>query len=166
MLASRVHLAYWASEWQVPYLRMATRHCDLLYGDSLRPAPAGTLALEMKGDRAPWWKRYVRVLDYIRADRELLAPISTRYPDVMAQVLYAVDEEDAKTLADVLLRRLTIGMSAERGRDAAEPVARTLAQRLHWDDDRMRDELAAFDEQIALGAAPVLAEAAPEASRG
>jgi glycerol-3-phosphate dehydrogenase len=110
--------------------------------------------------------RYVRVLDYIRADRELLAPISTRYPDVMAQVLYAVDEEDAKTLADVLLRRLTIGMSVERGRDAAEPVARTLAQRLHWDDDRMRDELAAFDEQIALGAAPVLAEAAPEASRG
>jgi hypothetical protein len=63
MLASRVHLAYWASETQVPYLRLATRHCDLLYGDSLRPAPDGTLALDAPGGRAPWWQRYVRVLE-------------------------------------------------------------------------------------------------------
>ncbi len=108
--------------------------------------------------------RYVRVLDYIRADRELLAPLSSRYPDVMAQVLYAVDEEGALTLADVVLRRLTIGLSAERGRDAAEAVARFLAQRLQWDGDRMRAERAAFDEQIALGAAPELADVPAGAS--
>ena len=63
MLAGRVHLAYYASEWQVPYLRLATSHCDLIYGESLRPAPAGTLAVEIKGGREVWWQRYVRVLE-------------------------------------------------------------------------------------------------------
>jgi hypothetical protein len=63
MMAGRVHLAYWASEWQMPYLRMATRHCDLLYGDTLRPAPEGILKLDKKTDRELWWKPYVRVLE-------------------------------------------------------------------------------------------------------
>jgi hypothetical protein len=63
MMAGRVHLAFHASEWQVPYLRLAARHCDLIYGDTLRPAPAGTLAVEAKGGRAVWWQRYVRVLE-------------------------------------------------------------------------------------------------------
>ena len=63
MLASRVHLAYWASDWQKPYLRLAARHCDLFYGETLQPAPEGILRLEAKGGREPWWKRYVRVLE-------------------------------------------------------------------------------------------------------
>jgi len=63
MLAGRVHLAYYASEWQVPYLRLAARHCDLIYGDTLRPAPAGTLAVDARGGREVWWQRYVRVLE-------------------------------------------------------------------------------------------------------
>ncbi len=110
--------------------------------------------------------RAARVLRYVQANRDLLAPLGAHYPDVMAQVLYAVDEEDARTLADVLLRRLTTGMSAERGRDVADPVARFLARRLHWDDGRLRAELAAFDEQIALGAVPALAQAPMEAVPG
>ena len=64
MFAGRVHLAYWASAWQQPYLRLAARHCDLLYGDSLRPAADGTLGLTAKtGGHEPWWKSYVRVLE-------------------------------------------------------------------------------------------------------
>ena len=63
MLASRVHLAYWASEWQVPYLRLAARHCDLLYGDSLQPAPENTLTVRATGGHEVWWQRYVRVLE-------------------------------------------------------------------------------------------------------
>jgi hypothetical protein len=63
MLASRVHLAYSASEWQRPYLRLAARHCDLLFGATLQPAPAGTVRLEARGGREPWWRRYVRVLE-------------------------------------------------------------------------------------------------------
>ncbi|MEI6519274.1 MAG: hypothetical protein WCO98_04445 [bacterium] len=63
MMAGRVHLAYWASDWQLPYLRLATRHCDLLYGDSLRPVSDDILKLNKKSDRDLWWKQYIRVLE-------------------------------------------------------------------------------------------------------
>ena len=61
--ASRVHLAYNCSEWQRPYLRLAAQYCDLLYGDTLQPAPEGTLSVAVGGGREPWWQRYVRVLE-------------------------------------------------------------------------------------------------------
>ena len=47
----------------MPYLRLAARHCDLIYGDTLRPAPEGTLAVDARGGREVWWQRYVRVLE-------------------------------------------------------------------------------------------------------
>lgn len=59
MLASRVHLAYWASDWQRPYLRLAARHCDLLYGESLQPAPAEMVRVAAGGGREPWWPPFV-----------------------------------------------------------------------------------------------------------
>jgi hypothetical protein len=61
--ASGVHLAYNCSDWQRPYLRLAAQYCGLLYGDTLQPAPDGTLSLQATGGRAPWWQRYVRVLE-------------------------------------------------------------------------------------------------------
>jgi len=98
--------------------------------------------------------RYGGVLEYLASDLRLLAQVSTDHPDIMAQVLHAVECEGAQTLADVLLRRLTVGLSAGRGRDGAEAVAALMAQLLHWDEARTHAELAALDEQLALGAAP------------
>ncbi len=63
MMAGRVHLAYWASDWQLPYLRMAAKHCDLLYGDTLRPATEDILKVAKKTDRDLWWKQYIRVME-------------------------------------------------------------------------------------------------------
>jgi glycerol-3-phosphate dehydrogenase len=83
-------------------------------------------------------------------------PISPDHADVLGQVAHAVEYEGARTLVDVMLRRLTIGMSPGRGRDGAEAVAASLARRLNWDSDRVRAELNALDAQLALGAAPSL----------
>jgi glycerol-3-phosphate dehydrogenase len=102
--------------------------------------------------------RYSEVLDCASSDRRLLDPINAQYQDIMAQVVYGVEIEGARTLTDVLLRRLTLGMSATRGRDAAGAVAALLAQRLNWDTERVRCELSALDEQLALGAPPDLAD--------
>jgi glycerol-3-phosphate dehydrogenase len=100
--------------------------------------------------------RYSRVLTLIERRPELAARVSPEHPDVMAQVVYAVEHEDARTLADVMLRRLTAGMSAGRGRDGVEAVAALLAALLGWDAARQREELAAWEEQIAQGAPPDL----------
>jgi len=105
--------------------------------------------------------RYSRVLAYLEARPELAARVSPSHPDILAQVLYAVEEEQARTLADVLLRRLTVGMSAGRGRDGADAVAALLADTLGWDNARLRSERAQLDEQLSLGAAPPLEQIAP-----
>lgn len=103
--------------------------------------------------------RYARVLAIAEHDRSLLAPVSAPHPDILAQVVYAVRHEGARTLSDVLLRRLTAGMSAGRGRDGAERVATLMARLLGWDGARLHAEIAALDEQLALGMPPVEREA-------
>jgi glycerol-3-phosphate dehydrogenase len=100
--------------------------------------------------------RYAQVLDCLQGDRELLAPISPDHADVLGQAVHAIEYEGARTLTDVMLRRLTIGMSAGRGRDGAETVAALLARRLNWDTDRVRAEIDTLDAQLSLGAPPVL----------
>jgi glycerol-3-phosphate dehydrogenase len=99
--------------------------------------------------------RYARVLTIAEHDRSLLARVSPDHPDILAQAIYAVRHEGARTLSDVLLRRLTVGMSAGRGRDGAEQVAALLAPLLDWHKARIHTELAALDEQLALGASPI-----------
>ncbi len=98
--------------------------------------------------------RYSQVLALVEQDAALLAPVSHAHPDIMAQVVHAVTREGARTLRDVLLRRLTVGLSASHGRDGAEAVAGLMARLLEWDSARVREELAVLDEHLALGAAP------------
>jgi glycerol-3-phosphate dehydrogenase len=105
--------------------------------------------------------RYSQVLALVEQDATLLAPVSHDHPDLMAQVVHAVTREGARTLPDVLLRRLTVGLSASRGRDGADAVAGVMAELLEWDGTRVREELAALDDQLALGAAPSLDPPAP-----
>jgi glycerol-3-phosphate dehydrogenase len=100
--------------------------------------------------------RYSQVLALAEQDAALLAPVSRDHPDIMAQVVHAVIREGARTLPDVLLRRLTVGLSASRGRDGADAVAGVMAELLEWDGTRVQEEVAALDEQLALGAAPSL----------
>lgn len=100
--------------------------------------------------------RYSEVLSVIERHPELAAPVGTGHRDVLAQAVHAVEREGARTLADVLLRRLTVGMSAGRGRDGIERVSDLLRERLAWDDARVRAERAALDEQLALGDPPAL----------
>jgi len=80
---------------------------------------------------------------------EAVAPGSTvRDGDVR----FAVDEEWAKTLADVLLRRLGVAARGHPGRDVVRGVARVLADHLGWDEARTRAEIDAFEADFRVGA--------------
>ena len=76
-------------------------------------------------------------------------PIQEGYTDVRAQVAYAVREEDAHHLDDVILRRLRMSLSLDLGRSAAEPVARIMGQELGWTEQTIRAEVDAFRERLA-----------------
>jgi glycerol-3-phosphate dehydrogenase len=75
------------------------------------------------------------VLDLAREDAKLAAPIVPDRPDLLAEVAIAARREQARSVADVLLRRTRLGiLAAPALRDAAavRPVADVLGAELGW----------------------------------
>ena len=98
---------------------------------------------------------------YGYAARELLAlaaerpdlrrPVVPDQPDLLAEAVFAARNEQARTVADVLLRRTRLGLVDARavcppGADAPRAVAGALAAELGWDDARVEREVAAWHE--------------------
>jgi len=80
-------------------------------------------------------------------------PILPGYPDLECEVVYAARREQARTVADVLLRRTRLGLTAARpllASGAVERVAALLAVELGWDPVRTAREGAAFKDVVAL----------------
>ncbi|MBF6600291.1 MAG: glycerol-3-phosphate dehydrogenase/oxidase [Dehalococcoidia bacterium] len=82
------------------------------------------------------------------ADASLAAPVCAHNPETLAQVAYAVDREEAATLADVLLRRLPAGWSACHALDGAARCADVMAARFGWDDARAAAEVASYRREL------------------
>ncbi len=75
------------------------------------------------------------VLDLARGDSKLAAPIVPGRPDLLAEAVIAARLEQARTVADVLLRRTRLGiLAASQLRDAASvrPVAEAMGAELGW----------------------------------
>lgn len=66
-------------------------------------------------------------------------------PDLMVEVVYAVEHEMAMTLDDVLVRRVSVHLrSRERGERVARAVAAVMAEHLGWDNDRIEAEVVSY----------------------
>ncbi len=100
---------------------------------------------------AQYGSRFDSVLNYVRADKQLGQAICASGPDILAQIKYAVDEEEAKTLNDFMLRRTNIGWSPTQGRDAIEPVAREMGTLLGWGAGERQKQIESFRSFAALG---------------
>lgn len=91
--------------------------------------------------------RGIEVARLARKDSELAKPLVEGRPEIMAQVDYAVNEELACTLSDIMVRRTQLFYrDLDQGLGASEAVASRLATLLGWDDtERQRniDEYAA-----------------------
>jgi glycerol-3-phosphate dehydrogenase len=83
---------------------------------------------------------------------ELAQPIVAELPDVLAEAPYAARHEQARRVADVLLRRTRLGLLAAR--DVSAPstevprrVAQAMAPELGWDAARVDAEVQRFGEE-------------------
>jgi glycerol-3-phosphate dehydrogenase len=105
------------------------------------------------------------------ADPTLAARISPGLPDIAAEAAFAVDHEQAHTVADVLLRRTRLGLLDARalcaeGAEGPARVARAMAGLLGWDGTRVERELADWrgvahaEGLVPAAAAPPTAEEA------
>ena len=93
-----------------------------------------------------------RVLDLAREDAALARPIVADRPDLLAEVVMAARHEQARSVADVLLRRTRLGiLAAPALRNAADvrAVAELLGSELGWDEARVGREAEAWVEAAA-----------------
>ncbi|HLM33541.1 MAG TPA: glycerol-3-phosphate dehydrogenase/oxidase, partial [Gaiellaceae bacterium] len=87
------------------------------------------------------------VLDLCEERSDLAEPIVPGRPDLMAEVVIAARREQARSVADVLLRRTRLGLVAEPGlRDGerVETVAAALGDELGWSAERVSEEAAGW----------------------
>ncbi len=93
-----------------------------------------------------------RVLDVAEADPALAEAILPGHPDLLAEVVIAARDEQARSVADVLLRRTRLGLVAAselRGPEAVGRVAELMGRELGWTKQRVRDEPQAWRDVVA-----------------
>jgi glycerol-3-phosphate dehydrogenase len=103
----------------------ALRHLESLYGSRAR-----------------------EVLAIAASAPALARRLSPRYPDIAAQVVFAVRFEHSVRLADFIRRRTLLGASTDQGWDAATPAAELMAGELGWSVVRVAEELDAYRRDI------------------
>ncbi len=94
-----------------------------------------------------------KVLDIARSDPELAQPIVPGRPDLLAEVVLAARLEQARSVADVLLRRTRLGVLAApelRSAKAVRPVADALGAELGWSRRQRSREADAWLEAAAV----------------
>ncbi|HEX5988658.1 MAG TPA: glycerol-3-phosphate dehydrogenase/oxidase [Solirubrobacterales bacterium] len=93
-----------------------------------------------------------KVLEIARSDPKLARPIAPGRPDLLAEVVLAARLEQARTVADVLLRRTRLGILAApelRSAKAVRPVADALGAELGWSRRQRSREAEAWLEVAA-----------------
>jgi glycerol-3-phosphate dehydrogenase len=110
-----------------------------------------------------------RVLEIAREDPKLARPIVPGRPDLLAEVALAARKEQARSVADVLLRRTRLAILAApevRSAKAVRPVADVLGAELGWSRRRRSREAEAWpavaaeegtDPAATLGRSPAAA---------
>ncbi|UKA77677.1 glycerol-3-phosphate dehydrogenase/oxidase [Arthrobacter sp. FW306-07-I] len=141
-----------------------------------RSGPGGTKHLKLPGARcADWGKfqkdfldrtslptataqrllglygvRVARIESLICADPSLAAPLPGHNSAVGAEVVLAVREEFARTLIDIVARRMLLSWADDAGLRAVEAVAEIAARELQWDEQRVHQEVEAYHQWIRL----------------
>jgi len=109
------------------------------------PAPDGSLGLDAAATEHLARRYGTLAADVLRLDDdtpELATPLVAGLPYRKAEAVYAVREEMATTLDDVLSRRTRARLLARDATSAAaEDVARLIAPELGWDEGRIRREV-------------------------
>jgi glycerol-3-phosphate dehydrogenase len=99
---------------------------------------------DVYGTRAP------RVMERMRAVPALAQPMQPDLPYVWAEVAFAVEEELAQTVEDVLVRRVPLMLvGLDQGLDVAERTADLMAERLGWTSDRRTADIDRYARTVA-----------------
>jgi glycerol-3-phosphate dehydrogenase len=126
--------------------RVAARITEVA-GPGLSPVSARHLAdtLGMRGlELARWLHREPRLLE----------PLVPGRPEVLGQVAWAVEEELAATVSDVLMRRTQLYFrDTQQGLGAARRVADEMQRLLGWTEEQLETSIRDYEAEVALSRA-------------
>jgi glycerol-3-phosphate dehydrogenase len=92
--------------------------------------------------------RVEKVLQLSHEDPHLAEDISPESRDIYAQVLYGIREEGARTISDIVLRRMHLGITSLRGAQQADRIAETAAQELGWNKDEKKHWMERYADDL------------------
>lgn len=131
-------------------LGMEASDRDLEASEGLEPGLVGAEVKEQLGFRYGHAARNVLA---VAAERpELARPIVPGHPDLLAEAVVAARLEQARSVADVLLRRTRLALVAApalRTADAVRPIAEAMGRELGWDRSRVAEEAEAWVADLA-----------------
>ena len=82
-------------------------------------------------------------------NKELLEPLNEDGEN-LAQVLFAIHNEMARTLADILLRRTGIALLGHPGKATIEKVSKLAAKELGWNEQKRKEEIYKMEEILKI----------------
>ena len=128
---------------------------DAFLEQALRTRPCGLADDILRQLAFSYGSEYPRVLEFVERDPALGARVDTRSPVIKAQVLYAVREELAWTLRDVVFRRTELGSLEHPGAAALRACAEIMAAELGWDAARVEREIEETEHVfVSMGVLP------------
>jgi glycerol-3-phosphate dehydrogenase len=89
------------------------------------------------------------VMEIARSDKQYAVALDAD-GEMSAQVLYAIREEMACTLMDILIRRTGIGLLGHPGEEILQTVARVAGQELNWNQARLDHELETAGSRLSV----------------
>jgi glycerol-3-phosphate dehydrogenase len=133
---TRHHVLYGSEDWTTDYWQKLV--------NTYKVAPGLAHHLSAKFGTAAG-----NILDLVKVDASLGERIIAEHPMIRAEVAYAVREELAATVEDVLARRVGVQFSSWRSaRDAAPVVGAILGAELGWNDDQIQSAVNAYVSHI------------------
>lgn len=98
--------------------------------------------------------RAVDVVAQADGDDDLLRVVHEPTGAIGAEMVFAVRHELARTLTDVLARRVLLAFEPDHGLDALDDLVAVLAARLDWDEARVGAEVAEYRTWLTRLAVP------------
>lgn len=89
------------------------------------------------------------VFDIARRNRDLKA-IVTHDGELLAEVEYAIQQEMAQTLSDILFRRTGVGTIGHPGKNKLQKIAELAADKLNWSNARLAEEMQSVENELKI----------------
>ena len=97
--------------------------------------------------RSIYGARAEAIAQLVGSNLRLGEPLGPGSPDIAAQVVFSVREEQCLRVSDFMARRSMLAFSPDQGVSVVGPVAKLMAEELSWSKVRTGEEIERYGEQ-------------------